>query len=307
MSSSSTASVLAPGGSASLAATPESSQALSLPPPVPFTGGIVGFEHDTRGKFQLDSRGIVLTHNPLGPGWYYNPTAIAHYVQGLYGAWMALPPDQRAGSPLLDKMRVNAGWLDRNMRSFPDGHGRSIYIYPFPVSYDLFNAPVGWRSALSAANAMTALVEAGAALNEPQLIQDSARLLPAFDLPTGLGGYRVPLGPHAAWFEEYSTSGHPTPRVLNGHMYALGNLNWYATYTHNATAARLFLEGINGLYQSLHLYNSTPTSLYDLMRRGHLLNYHRAHVQLLQYLYEVTGIPRFAQYARQWARETSGR
>src|SRR5262249_39176313 len=140
--------------------------------------------------------------------------------------------------------------------------GHRFALYRFPFALEAFHLPAGWRSALTGANAVTALFLGSLALHNPSLGHAANRLLSAFAVPTGFGGYRIPLGRGAAWFKECAAPGRRTPRVLNGHMYALAQLRWYSTYAHSATAARLFQQGVNGLHQSLHLYDDKPISAY---------------------------------------------
>jgi len=218
-----------------------------VPPPPPFILGPSTFERGLPSKYRLDHHGLLQTRLPSGAGWYYSPTSIARYVQSLYAVWRRLPESLRERpSATLQKLRVNVGWLVRDMTSLTyAGHAAAVYRFPFPL--EPFNLPSGWRSALTGANAVTALYLGSLALHNPQLGEAARRLLAAFDVPTGFGGYRIPLGRGATWFEECAAPGRPTPRVLNGHMYALAQLRWLSVYAQDKMAARLFKEGVNGL------------------------------------------------------------
>lgn len=252
---------------------------------------------DDRAHFSLDRQGVIRTHEASVNDWVYLPTNIARYVVGLYAAW------RQGDDSVLPRLRANAHWLEANAKPRRAGNHRFL-VYPLPIAEPPFHISVGAVSALTAANAVTALYSAGLALGDKHLMAMAHDLIPGFAVSIQQGGYRLLLGRHSVWYEEYSQPSTPPPRVLNGHIWALLNLHWYANVTGDQQVTRLFDLGTNGLRQSVASYTDTPISAYDLEVRSHICGYHYADIQLLQYMYELTGIARFRHYADLWARQT---
>jgi hypothetical protein len=276
----------------------------ALPNAPPFVLGMQGFWNPSNGRYRLDAAGVLMSYHRSAGGWYYNPTSIARFVNHMYVSWLEMSPAERAASPYLAAMRQNSDWLLHNMVSVRDPWQRSVRLYKFNFPYRGFSIPTGWTSALSASNAMIALYCTGRIFNDATLLGAANRLLNAFDLLVRDGGYRIKLrGNRAVWFEEYAHRNGTDPRVLNGHMYTLSNLAWFAAADHNNTARRLFTEGLNGLQLTLPLYNERPYSAYDLRRRGQFYHYHIAHIQLLDHLYNITGSSQLYRTARRWSRQ----
>jgi heparosan-N-sulfate-glucuronate 5-epimerase len=272
----------------------EAARAVRLPAPPPFVGSPQNYTAKT-AKFRLDAHGVLQAYVPWA-GWYYNPASIAQYTLALYKAYY------EGNHGVRSLLRANAHWLATAMVRQTDAHGRAIYFYPYPWAHPAFGLPAGWRSALAGGQALAALTAAGRALGDPGLERQAEKLLPAFDLRVSAGGYRIPLGRHAVWYEEAASPAVAvTPRILNGHMQALAALDWYARLTGSARVARLVQEGVNGLALALPLYDQPPLSLYDLKLRNEWPSYHRAHVQLLSYWYHRTGVREFLRYANAWA------
>ena len=248
---------------------------------------------------RFDARGVIQVISPYSAGWYHNPTTVAMYVNVLYRNWVG--GDVGAYSAL----KANAEWLRDHAEEVRDAAGGTFLIYRFPFAYGAFGAPAGWRSALTAAMASVALTIASHVLDDPSFAARVPGLLGGFDRLIRDGGYRISLAPGADWYEEYADPAMTiTPRVLNGHMYALTALDWLARSAGVPAAADLFQAGVNGLRQTLSLYDVEPLSLYDVYRRNQWRTYHEVHSILLHHLFSLTGVADFRRYADAWAART---
>lgn len=269
----------------------------NFPAPLPFTGARNTFETDGN-HFALDARGVLMTfEGPIG-GYVYLPTNIARYAMSLYDAWRQGDDSALAG------LAVNARWLMLNAHlRRADGH--AFLVYPLPVSEPAFHIQANRAvSALAAGHAMAALYAAGIALNDAKMLRAAQMILPGFAVTIQNGGYRLQLGPRSTWFEEYAQPSVRPPRVLNGHIWAVFDLHWYAQQTGNALARTFAIQGVNALRQSVAKYTDHPISAYDLERRGQICGYHYADISLLRQMYTMTGIRQFGAYADLWSKET---
>jgi hypothetical protein len=267
----------------------------AYPAPQPSTDALITLNSHPN-KMRVDGNGVMQTY--LGNnGWTYLPTNIARYAQALYGAW------RQGDDQALNPMVANAQWLERNARLRIVPHGPRFVYFPLPMAMPPFHIPVGAQSALTAALAMDALYATGLVVQDGSMLRMAANILPGFTVTVQQGGYKVPLARSAFWYEEYAYPGVQPPRVMNGHMFAVINLNWYAEQTGNRTAKVLTQYGINALKISAPLYTDSPISAYDLVRRGQICGYHLGDIQLLRYFYQWTGITVFNRLANQWSRE----
>ena len=266
----------------------------ALPPPPPFNGKPENFE-SRPSLYQFDANGVIQIYRS-GVGWYYSPTGVAQYVNAMYAAWYA------GDRTRLGRLQANAAWLRDNTVHRLDVLGRPYEVYEFPFAHTAFGLPAGWISGLTAAEAVAALYSATLVLGDPTFAQKVGQLLPAFELTVQGGGYRIPLADRmTVWYEEVAdSSASVTPRILNGHMYALVYLDWYARYANSTWAARLAQAGFRGLQYALPHYDVEPLSLYDLELKSEYCSYHKAHVLLLQYFYALKGTDLFDIYATLW-------
>lgn len=271
------------------------SRAQAFPEPPPLVGSVPrsGFENRPT-LYSFDSAGVIMTFRK-GFGWYYNPTIVATYTLSLYGAWY------RGDGTAYDPMLVNADWLYSNAVERQDSIGRRFRTYEFPFPLPQYATPAGWQSALTGAEALSALYAVGRASGRTSLTQRATEMLLPFADVMLYGGYRTILADrHTAWFEEVAHPQAPSTRILNGHMYAVMALEWYGRNVPSTAALSLAKDGRRGLEYILHLFDNKGLSFYDLYTRAVICGYHRGHVAQLQYLYTSTGVDLFDIYALRW-------
>jgi hypothetical protein len=265
------------------------------PPAPPYSGSRKRFEKDP-AHFRIDSRGVITTWVGPAQRFVYLPTTVARYVLGLYNSW------RQGDDSALPRMRTNALWLQMHARPRVSGQHRFLIHY-IGVGEASFQVSRYATSALTAGHTMIALHAAGLALNDGLMLRQARRILPGFAANIQDGGYRLQLGRRSSWFEEYSEPGVTPPRVLNGHIWAVIDLDWYARVAGDRMARKLSILGINALRQSVAAYSDSPISAYDLSRRGQICGYHYADIALLRIMYRMTGIDTFRKHADTWARQ----
>lgn len=169
------------------------------------------------------------------------------------GAWQLADDGER---DWLEVVRLVARWALFDM----DGHGRFAHLQPMQHTYPI--APP-WHSAMAQGQALSLLVRAATALDDPHLLQDACRAAqPLLDHSLGLVA-RTDQGPV---LQEYPTE--PPSHVLNGWIWGLWGLFDLAACEAAAAgpdAAVAFDDGVAALAARLHLYElDSGWTRYDL-------------------------------------------
>ena len=122
-------------------------------------------------------------------------------------------------------------------------------------------------------------------------------LLDSFDLPLKKNGF-VSNTKYGPWYLEYNYNSNEL--VLNGHIIALQGLYYYWEITKDEKAWQLFQAGVESTKKALPIFDTNSWSKYSNIHGDASEFYHRLHIQLLKWLYDVTGDEYFLNYARKW-------
>lgn len=244
------------------------------PPPITLISGIPVVEYQYMDGIYIGPR-----LNPLTA----STTAIDNY--GIY----LKDRDQTAREIFLN----NTNWLVEEAVS----HGNySLLEYDFPWHYDL-KPP--WHSAMTQAVAMQALIRAHEETGQEKYLDTAKRLLNSFFVEVKDGGVTYKTVSDGWWYELYP-SGNQS-RVLNGMTYTLIGLYDYYQYTHDPSARALFDLGVTALKKNLPLYEYEGNySNYDILGTTNPLGYHKAHIETLCLLYEITKEELFKEFYIKW-------
>ncbi|NJE09029.1 D-glucuronyl C5-epimerase [Thermococcus sp. M39] len=120
-------------------------------------------------------------------------------------------------------------------------------------------------------------------------------LVNSFDLPLSMNGF-VSHTKYGDWYLEYNYNSNEL--VLNGHIIALQGLYYYWQVTHDEKAWRLFQNGVHAVRNALPIFDTGSWSKYSNIHGDASEFYHRLHIRLLKWLYDVTGDKYFLEYAR---------
>jgi heparosan-N-sulfate-glucuronate 5-epimerase len=126
----------------------------------------------------------------------------------------------------------------------------------------------------------------------------------AFDVPMRDGGVRY-VDDGSVWFEEYAHPEAIPSHILNGHIFALFGLDYFADHTGDQLAARLRDEGIAAVRANIHKFDGGNGMLYDLLLR-HVRDVHHYHhginVRGLYWMASHTGDDYFRYWADRFSR-----
>jgi hypothetical protein len=121
-----------------------------------------------------------------------------------------------------------------------------------------------------------------------------------FYLPIQSGGftYKEPTG---WWYEEIADTGLQTPRILDGHIFAILGVHQYWLATKDDSAAYIIQKGLQSLKHNLPSYDAGGGKIY--YEKYHKIadkKYHRIIAAQMKQLYDITKDPVFANYYNKW-------
>lgn len=257
-------------------------------------------------KIDLDEKGVPIVDygfvSPQGDtsdskqdGWIYigkqrNPLTISTQANAYYSQYLQ-------GNNSSKDLFINcADWLMDNAE-MKDGILVWEYKYPWPT----YNNTPPYRSGMSQASIIKVLAMAYNLTGEEKYIEAAKKGLGAFFIEVDEGGvtYKDKDG---WWYEEYAQTGlEKEPRVLNGHISVLLNLEDYYNLTKDEKSKELFNLGISDLKARLAGYDTGNWSYYDAVGNKAVFKYQEIHVNQLDLIYKATADPYFKFYRDIWA------
>ena len=239
----------------------------------------------------LDNHGVFLHHNIYDGRFVYYPITIAIYALAKYQRW------RRSGSE--DDRRsfmVQAAWFVKNAREQAGG-----LLWTTDVVNPTYEMKPGWSSAMAQGMILSVLLRAmDVARSFPgqDLIR---RAVPPFFEDIERGGLRSDLNGHP-FYEEYPSQ--PASHVLNGAVAALMGLYEVWKVIYDPTAKAAWEQGIEGLIHTVEAFDTGYWTCYDLFseheRNLASLYYHEVHIDHMQYLGAITGVPVFSRLESRW-------
>jgi heparosan-N-sulfate-glucuronate 5-epimerase len=252
-------------------------------------------------------------HKTTTKGWSYDLYDVPSYDYGNYGIhknplFIAAEIVHHFHNDSKKDIGVainNANWLVKN--SVSSGNYSTL---PYDFLIPQYDVKPPWLSAMAQARAADALTKAHQLTDNQTYLDTAQKLMHALYIDANNGGVTYKLGNDSGWwYEEYAEKDGPQPRVLNGMMATLRDLNRYYEYTHDPEAKFLFDKGIMALKENIHLYdiNREPYqgySFYDVLGKPAGENYHKYHVALLSRLLNVTHDDTLEKYFEKWGSYT---
>lgn len=242
-----------------------------------------------------DSLGVPYTEfetlEGINPGTKYIPTSIAIYAVKYYDEWVA----KKSESARQKFMNC----INRLVEMTTVRDNYALYEYPFQQAYfPTVKAP--WRSGLSSAWAINALLKAHQLTHDDVYIQKCNALLRGFYVPIQSGGFTY-MENTGWWYEEYADTNLQTPRVINGHIYAMLGVYDLWKYTQNDSAKFIFQKGLEALKSNIQLYDvGDGWSYYDIHQKISDKEYQYKMIDLMKQLHEITGEQIFEDYYQKW-------
>ncbi len=242
-----------------------------------------------------DEKGIPFVHyadyKEVKAGNQYNATIVSNYAIDYYQL-VTEKKDTAAETKFLNCIN----WLADNI-SYKDHYALYEFNWKQPF-YDSVGAP--WTSGMTSGRAIEAFTAAYKLYHSQLYLDHAMALLRGFYQPIQKGAftYKEPTG---WWYEEYADSNMHTPRVLDGHIFALLGVHKFWLLTKNDSAAYVVQQGILSLKNNLPAYDiGDGWSYYDAYKLRSDKKYHMLLTSMMKELWEITKAPLFDEYYRKW-------
>jgi hypothetical protein len=245
----------------------------------------------------VDSRGIPVTYYPtqngISPGYQYNGTIVAKYAIEYYQKLQ-----KQDDSSIRKKFNQCIGWLDS---AISEVNGYALYLFNWQQPwYPTVGNP--FTSGMTSGRAIEVFTYAFALDGDSNHLRQAARLVHGFSLPIEEGGFTY-KEPEGWWYEELADTALQTPRILDGHIFALTGLHVYYTQTKDSLAKEYFDLGIKALKAALPGFDrGDGYAYYDVQGKLADENYHPLLVGQMNELFKITGDPLFKNYYLKWGK-----
>jgi hypothetical protein len=172
-----------------------------------------------------------------------------------------------------------------------------------PIYFEYEHSPIPWINCYSQAKAAGLYAKAYNITGDKNYLSFSQNFLNSFRLPLKNGGF-VTKTKYGLYFLQYNFL--PQHYIFNVHLITMQGLYDCYKFTGNEYAQSMFLEGLKTTKNMIKLYDSGNWTYYALdgpkFKYGllNLESYHRVHVEMVKWVYQVTGDYYFMQYAIKW-------
>ncbi len=246
-------------------------------------------------KIIVDEKGIPYVHyvayNDIKAGDQYNATIVANYAIDYYKLIT-----ENNDSATKDKFLHCIEWLAGNM-SYKDQYALFEFKWQQPY-YDSVLVP--WTSGMTSGRAIEAFTGAFKLYHSQKYLDNAMALLRGFYQPIQSGGFTYKEA-KGWWYEEYADTNMHTPRVLDGHIFAILGVHKFWLATKTDSAAFIVQEGILSLKNHLPGYDiGNGWSYYDAYHKKTDKKYHQLLTSMMKELAATTNDPLFMQYYHSW-------
>lgn len=242
-----------------------------------------------------DDNGIpYVDYKPLSgvhPGKRYNPTIVCNYAITYYQQFVANNDAQQK-----KRFFQCVKWLATHV-TVNGGHALYVFNWQQPW-YDSVRTP--YTSGMTSGLAIKVFTLAHRLTGNVQYLDHARMLLRGFFIPVSAGGFTY-QDRDGWWFEELADTAMHTPRILDGHIFAITGLMEYARLTKDDSATFVVNKGIAALKSRLPAYDAGDGGVYyDAYQLKADLKYHRILAAQMKELYVLTGDDMFLHYHKKW-------
>ena len=246
-------------------------------------------------KEVVDEKGIPYViyaeQNGINPGKKYNPTIVANYAIGYYEQVKS-----SNGPDAETRFKNCVDWLINNI-----SNKDSFALYEFNWQqpwYPSVKAP--YTSGMTSGRAIEVFTYAYKLYPSPKYLHYAKLLVRGFYLPIQTGGftYKEPTG---WWYEEIADRNLKTPKILDGHIFAVTGIHKYWQVTKSDSAKLVVQKGLQALKHNLPAYDAgNGWTFYDVYKKRSDKKYHRILTNQMKQVYELSNDPFFLNYYKKW-------
>jgi hypothetical protein len=243
----------------------------------------------------LDNHGIPFvmyaTENGITAGKQYNATIVANYALDYFDKF------KKANDTLARNRFLHcAHWL---LTSISQKDGYALYEFNWQQPwYDSVKTP--FTSGMTSGLAMEVFAKANRVVNDTLWTNAVQQLLKGYEVPVNEGGFTYKEA-SGYWYEEIADSNMHTPRIFDGHIFALLGVKYIADSLNVSLAEGLYLQGLQSLKFYLPQYDAGKGVIYyDRYKKIADKKYQRLLVSQMNQLWEATGDSVFLSYHKKW-------
>lgn len=245
----------------------------------------------------VDEKGIPYVDykmlNGITAGKQYNPTIVCNYAIHYFEKF-----HQRKKAEDSIKFFNCVEWLSGNV-NLRDNYALYIFQWQQPW-YDSVKTP--YTSGMTSGLAIKVFTIADRLKRSSQYSSLTRKLVRGYYVPVSDGGFTY-KDADGWWYEELADSSMHTPRILDGHIFAVTGINEYANATNDDSAIYLLKKGLDALKSRLPSYDAGNGYVYyDAYKLTADLKYHRLLSAQMKELYHITGDEAFLSYHKKWKR-----
>ena len=238
-------------------------------------------------------RVFMAPENGIAPGLQYNPTIVGNFALDYFQAF-----EKTGDSATFRKFMNCARSLQDSLTQIPAGA-----LYRFLWQQPWYpEVPAPFTSGMSSGRALEVFSQAFAATQDSSFYHSGQQLIKGYFLPIDSGGFTI-QEPSGWWYEMVAAPRVETPRVLDGHMFALAGLFAFNNQFQHDSASYLLDKGLAALKTALPRYDSPDGKfLYDKYGKIADKNYRKHVLNHLQHFYQETGDEVFNAYYKKWVK-----
>jgi hypothetical protein len=248
----------------------------------------VAMPHPSQARYAADGailRDFGVKHG--GAGWQFSPVTVGGLCYTAHRVWVETGRSEAARA-----VRQQADALLR--RGERAGNGM---VWKYNFSNLPFGARPGWISGMGQGFAMACFAAANTVTRDDRYLSAARQAFVAMRAPFGDRGTTVRVG-RGVFFEEVAGAGARPAHILNGMIFALAGVWMVNAIDPRPEYERALRDGILGVRAIVDRYSAPGASLYDLgTQQLAPTKYNLVHVELLQWMYAVTGDPHFLDVA----------
>ncbi len=245
----------------------------------------------------VDLKGIPFvnysTENNITPGTHYNATIVANYAIEYFDKYQ-----QQKEIAYLQKFNNCIRWLKDSV-AIKDN--KALYYFNWRQAwYPLVKGK--FSSGISSGRAIEALLLAYQHLNDSSALLLANQLMRGYYLPIQYGGFTY-QEKNGWWYEEIADSSLQTPRILDGHIYAILGAQKLWDLTKQDSAKLLVDKGLQALKSQLAFYDAGNEIIYyDIYKKQADKKYQHILVYQMNELWQITGDTTFKDYYDKWSK-----
>jgi hypothetical protein len=243
----------------------------------------------------VDDKGVPYVYyreqNGVTAGNQYNATIVCNYAIDYYRRIL------NTNDSITKAQFLNCiDWLADSI-SYKDNYG--LYQFNWQQPWYL-SVGVPFTSGMTSGRAIEAFTDAYKLYHSPKYLGYAKTLVRGFYLPIQSGGFTYKEA-NGWWYEEIADKNLHTPRILDGHIFAITGVHEYWLVTKDDSAAYVVQKGIQALKYALPSYDiGNGWSYYDVYHKASDKKYHRLLASQMKQVWKITNDNFFYTFYNRW-------